>query len=150
MTDEIPMILGRNRPARADWISLPKPWAEISDSLRSRARQASEIVTYDGGRLRVEDGQWAVVEASADAEVALRALSCWACRFGVRETMRYEIEIKERRPYLVGENGFEIVRWFPSDGGLMIAGLASSQLLTNENSDLEAVKRSLGGLITAP
>lgn len=67
---------------------------------------------------------------------------------GLRETMRYEIEIRNRRPYLVGESGFEIIRWFPEDGGLMVAGIESTKLLTADNSDMEVVKRTLGSLVT--
>lgn len=73
--DEIPMLLGRGRnTAGADWVSLPKPWAEISDGLRAKASQAIEIVTYDGGKLRFTDNAWMVVEASEDAGVTLKAL----------------------------------------------------------------------------
>lgn len=69
----------------------------------------------------------------------------------LRETMRYEIEIRNGRPYLAGgEDGFEVVRWFPSGGGLMTVGIAKTLLLTDENCDLGSAKSRLASLISSP
>lgn len=61
------------------------------------------------------------------------------------------VEIKNKRPHLISDAGeFEIVRWFPSSGGLTVAGLTSTALLTPVNCDLDAVKKTLASLITSP
>ncbi|MBZ9919094.1 hypothetical protein LB517_10825 [Mesorhizobium sp. BR1-1-12] len=61
---------------RGDWVSLPKPWLELRQGMRNAVLNASEIHTYDGGRLIRIDGVWEVLKSGDhnDADVIRNVL----------------------------------------------------------------------------